>query len=171
MSDLLCGIDTKTAIEMILDAVDRGVTTREIRADPLKYLTSGQTKEIIINTGGEGLKISEEIIIEMAKRGDSLAQQIIKKDDFKNVSYGSPLRYAWLEKSVPFCMFRDYDRENHVLIELIKEGKIGNLGGMELRVCKVYVEDYMYEICNANDGFGSEYILGWNELVAKMSGW
>lgn len=52
-ADVLAGVDGRYLLTKILEAVDRGVPTDEIRRDPLKFLTSGKTKEIIINTADE----------------------------------------------------------------------------------------------------------------------
>lgn len=167
------GIESSIVLEKILDAVDQGATTKEIRNNPYKYLTSGKTKEIIINIGGAGLKISPEIINEMSRRGDKLAMEIRDENRFHNYvnRYGkNPLRFAFLEHMTGCPYFHAYDRENGVLKEIIKEGKMRNNGGMTLRIFKVYEEPYMYKVCEDIDDFGSEYIKGWHELVAEMTG-
>src|SRR5689334_4020145 len=99
---ILNGIEQTILFEKILEAIDKGVTTEQLRQDPLKYILSGETKEIVINRGGEGLKVSYTILKEMEKRGDKLAKKIIEEDEFENVSSyclrsGEDSRWCFLE--------------------------------------------------------------------------
>lgn len=167
----LSSVHPKILLDKILNAVDKGISTKEIREDPLKFLTSGVKKEIVINTGGEGLKLSPEIINEMAKRGDKLAKDILEKNKFQNYvqfSHTLPIKFAFLENEPPIYGIANYDRENKILIDIIKEGKLKNNGGMTLMVAAVYEEYYMHEIKMDHDLYQSEYIVGYHEKIAKM---
>jgi hypothetical protein len=57
--------------------------------------------------------------------------------------------------------YAEYDRENPILIEILKEGKLGNIGGWSLKIYTVYVEPWSYQIIKSNDIFGSEYVIGY----------
>ena len=159
----LKGINPDLILDKILSAIDQGATTQDIRSDPFKYIVSGQTKEIVICTGGEGLKVSYQIIQEMATRGDKLAILLIKNDKFNQLpSYSSEKsddpnanRWCYLEKR-----HSSYDRENPILIEILKENKLHNIGGWTLRVCEVYVEPWSYKVRKSSDHWGSEYVEG-----------
>lgn len=169
----LKGFSSQMVLERVLKAIDSGVTTDEIRRNPLKYLTSGKTKEIVINTGGEGLKVCPEIIHEMAKRGDVLAQEIIDNKSFRTYNtfgLGPKLQFAYLK--TPHQWIGEYDRTNKTLIQIIKEGTMKNNGGMDLVVAKVYDDsDYeMYQIRNVDDDWSSEYIDGWHKIIAEIKG-
>ena len=167
----LDGIDSEILFEKILGAIDHGATTQQIRQNPFKFLTSGKTKEIIINTGGEGLKVSREIVVEMARRGDPLATEIIKNNRFKHYSglmLKEPMLFAYLETGGTF--HDSYDRENKILIDMIKENKFRNNGGMSLAIYRVYEEPYMYQVCKSDDCWRSEYLVGWSQHIAVMRG-
>jgi len=169
---MLSLIKPQILLDKILDAIDKGATTDEIRSDPIKFMTTGKKKEIVINTGGEGLKLSPTIITEMAQRGDKLAKEIIEKDKFQNYTkncYPLPIKFAFFEKNPPIYGIPNYDRENKILIDIIKEGKLKNNGGMTLVVAAVYDEYYMYEIKTSCDFYQSEYIDGYHEIIAKMN--
>lgn len=156
-------------IDKILDAVDRGISTKELRENYKKHILCGQTKKIVINSGGEGLKISYEILQEMKKRGDSLATQIIEKDIFNVIDDYSFLSHRnvkgddknrdkqWTFLDLPRGYF-DYDRENKTLIEIIEEDKIKNIGGWTLEVVEVPVEKWSWYIENLNDHWRSETV-------------
>lgn len=155
----LQAVSFPVGLEKILAAIDAGATTDEIRKDPMKFLVSGETIEIVINSGGEGLKLSPEIIEEMAKRGDELAKDIIEKKKF--IAYSnSDKKFAYLEEFPG-----SYDRQNKILIEIIKEGKIKNNGGMVLEIHKVHEEGWTYEVCKDDDYWNSEYIKGWSMKI------
>jgi len=154
----LKGLDAAIIVDKLLEAIDKGATTDEIRTDVKRYLTSGKKKEIIINTGGEGLKLSPALIEEMAKKGDQLAQKIIDQNRFIDYRF-SEEKFAYLEDK-----HGNYDRSNPILISMLKEGKYENNGGMNLIVCEVYEEPWMYKICKADDHWGSEYIEGWYKV-------
>jgi hypothetical protein len=85
----LRGIDTTILFNKVLEAIDQGITTEEIRQNPLKYIVSGKTQKIVVNTGGEGLKVSYEIIEEMAKRGDQLAKILLENNEFNKINENS----------------------------------------------------------------------------------
>jgi hypothetical protein len=116
-------------IKQILDAVDRGVSTKELREDYKKHILSGPQKKIVINTGGEGLKGSYNIFQEMAKRGDDLAKILIEKDNFYVICdvFSSRLKDAYYydnrDKQWTYLerFDRHYDRENKTLIEILEE--------------------------------------------------
>jgi methyltransferase-like protein len=154
--DKLCGMKAEFIAEKLLDAIDKGVSTDDIRKDPFKYIISGKTMEIVINRGGNGLKICPEIIQEMASRGDKAAKYIIEKNDFMKYS-NSDLTYTYFNH-----------RTNKTLIEIIKEDKLRNTGGMTLCVCQVYVEPFTYTIREEEDRWGSEYIDGWHKEIASI---
>lgn len=162
------GITPEVLFVKVLDAVQNGISPADIYKNPQKYLTSGKIKEIIINLGGEGIKVSPEIIQEMAKRGDDTAITIIKEDLFQTYNAYNfklePLKFAFLEKKGVD------DRENKILIEIIKEGKMKNNGGMHLAVCSVHEESYSYKIIHEKDLWKSESIKGWHKIVATMKG-
>jgi hypothetical protein len=161
-------MSSKIIIDKILEAIDKGVTTKEIRENYNKYLISGEEKKIVINTGGEGLIVSYEIIDEMKKRGDKLATRLIEKDDFYiiNEYYGSnkvkkgDKEYTDRKKQWTYLEFnhKNYDRENKILIEILEENKLRNIGGWSLEVEKVPAEEWAYEIRKGDDHWGSEYV-------------
>ena len=146
----------------ILDAIDRGVSTEEIRKNPTQYMISGKTKEIVINSGGEGLKLSPEIIEEMANRGDDVAKDILVKDKFRTYS-NSSLKFAYLEDEM--C---NPIRDNPILIEIIKESKLKNTGGMDLVIYQVPVEDWAFKIREEKDFWGCEYIDSYIQGTCKI---
>jgi hypothetical protein len=160
-------MSTELLIDKILDAIDRGVTTSQLREDYSKYIISGKTKKIIICTGGEGLKISRKLLEEMKNRGDKLATTILEKDEFYVITYygsssiikdeyyhkNEDKHWAYLEND-----FKDYDRENKILIDIIEEDKIENIGGWTLEVVDVPIENWSYKICKSDDHWGCEYI-------------
>ena len=166
------GVDPDILLTKILEAIDKGHTTDEIRENPMKFIVSGKTKKIVICTGGEGLKLSYEIINEMANRGDQLAKKLI--DDDKrwckiNNYQSSRCKLSEIpkdERSEVWIHYRDqklyneYDRTNEHLINIIEEDEIQNIGGWTLQVYTVYDEDWSYQIHNQLDGYGSEYIVG-----------
>lgn len=161
-------MSSQIIIDKILEAIDKGVTTKEIRENYNKYLISGEEKKIVINTGGEGLKVSYEIIDEMKKRGDKLATRLIEKDDFYiiNEYYGSnkvkkgDKEYTDRKKQWTFFEFYSelYDRENKILIDILEENKLKNIGGWSLEVEKVPVEEWAYKVRKQNDHWRSEYV-------------
>ena len=165
------GINSEIVLDKILSAIDSGHTTEEIRKDPLKYLVSGKTKKIVISPGGRGLKISYEIIKEMANRGDELSIKLLEdNEDWKMISEYYSSNHCDLkdiledQKNKVWIHFEkscgDYDRTNKHLIDIVEENKLINIGGWTLDVCTVYVEDWSYKICSSDDGFGSEYVVG-----------
>lgn len=156
------GISSQILFTKILDAIDKGATTNEIRQNPLKYLVSGKTKEIVINSGGEGLKVSREILAEMARQGDLLAKRILEKDNFEEIPHRGTKssntfanQWAYLESQ-----YKIYDRENPILIKILKEDRLKNIGGWELIICRVYVEPWSYKIIKSDDLWGSEFVEG-----------
>jgi len=181
--DIIRGFSPNYLMTKILEAVDAGAHTSEIRADPLKFLLSGERKEIVVCTGGEGLKVSYTILKEMAVRGDAVAKTIIDKDKFNSISHGRfrPVSlqnrtftddelkemeedlWVYLERG-----FGSYDRGNRTLIEILKEGKTYNIGGWDLEVFSVPVENGAYKVLKSNDIFGSEYVLGGERVKIKM---
>jgi hypothetical protein len=157
-------------LNKILDAVDRGVSTKELREDYKKHILSGETKKVVINSGGEGLKVSYAILEEMKNRGDKLAAKLLEKDDFhvidekwgcfslkvrdENDRKRRDQQWTYLETS-----YGNYHRENKTLIAILEEKKITNIGGWTLEVCEVPVEDWAYEIVKQDDHWGSETIV------------
>lgn len=123
--------------------------------------------------GGEGLKVSPEIIKEMAKRGDKLALKILERNCFERyMSFfeETDLKYTFLED--PDNIGSGYDRGNATLIQIIKEGKMRNNGGMDLMVAEVYddPEYTTYNVCEQKDSWNSEYIKGYYREIAIMKG-
>lgn len=162
---VLNGMKPAVLFEKILEAIDRGITTNQLRHDLSEYILSGKTKQIVINRGGEGLKVSYVILKEMEKRGDLLAKKIIDKNEFEKVPIhcikeGNDQRWAYLEKD-----YGMYDRGNTTLIEILKEGQYENIGGWDLVVCNVPIESWAYKICKDDDIYRSEYIEGDFEYV------
>jgi hypothetical protein len=150
-------IKSDVIMERILCAIDHGVTTAEIRADPLKYLVDG-TKEIIINAGGSGICISPAIAEEMIKRGEcDKSLHVFKK--YSSYYVQSDMQYTTVS-----------NRENPILIQIIKEGVMCNNGGMALQVMEVYNDPALYTVQEERDVLGSEYIDGWHRLVAEIPG-
>lgn len=97
-------------------------------------------------------------------RGDSLVKQILENNDLEQLdencsdiqtSNPNANKWGYLETS-----YRKYDRENKILIEILKEGKLKNIGGWKLVVCQVYIEPWSYVIKKSDDFWGSEYIIG-----------
>lgn len=164
-------------IEKILDAVDRGVPTAELRKDYEKHILSGKTKKIVINSGGEGLKVSYEILQEMKNRGDCLATEIIEKDVFnviddygysKNAKGDNKTRdkqWTFLDIKSNYYDY-EYDRENKTLIEIIEENKIKNIGGWDLDVVEVPIEEWAWHIENLRDHWRSEIV---NFLISNKN--
>lgn len=159
--DLVC-IPPTTLLARVLDAVDAGVKTDDIRQHPHKYVSKGREIEIVINEGGEGLKVSPAIVSEMARRGDELAKQIQAKNKFR--------RYERSEQSFAYLEHVGVRpaRQNKVLIDMIKEGKWRNTAGMDLAVYKVHEGEY--RVLRGTDHWGTEHIEGWQELVKVMPG-
>ena len=169
--NLIDGINSSIVLDKILNAIDNGHTTEEIRKNPLKCLVSGETKKIVICPGGRGLKISYEIIKEMADRGDALSIKLLEKSEGWHMiyKYYSPqecsikdileekknIIWIYFEKS-----YADYDRTNKHLIDIIEEGKLKNIGEWTLQVCTVFVEEWSYKIYSMDNAVGSEYIVG-----------
>lgn len=162
---------TNNIIDKLLDAIDNGISTDELRKNRIKYLVSGETKKIVICSGGSGLKISYEIIKALADKGDKLSQKLLESEywyvidryesgfdtyELKDIEE-KKLKKAWIYfKNDNF----DYDRENTYLIDIIENEKVKNIGGWKLCVVKVYVEPWTYEIRESNDMYGSEYVDG-----------
>ena len=161
----LQGCDPGILLEKTLEAIERGISPADLRHDPFKYLVSGQTKEVVINTGGEGLKISREILREMAKRGDVNAQYLIERGEFESIGKSDRDKWLFLEQH---GRYTDYDRENPILIQILKEGKLHNIGGWSLEVYRVHAEQWTYKILKGNDLWASEYIVG--HIVDKSQG-
>jgi len=153
------GMSPEILFTKILDIIDSGVSTDDLRKNPTKYLMKGTTKEIIICTGGEGLKVSHEIITEMAKRGDKLAIHLLDKDKFSIIL--DPITKAVQKWCYLESKYNKYDRENKILIEILKEGKLHNIGGWTLEIYTVYSEPWSYKICKSDDHWGSEYVKGY----------
>jgi hypothetical protein len=172
-------MSSKFLVDKILDAIENGVTIQQLREDYTKYIVSGKEKKIVINSGGEGLKVSRIILEEMKNRGDQLATTLIEADNFYVINSDGFLsskhkdeyyyanrdkQWTYLEKPCEdkgrgrYRSF-DYDRENQILIDILEEGKIKNIGGWNLEVVRVPVEDWTYEVTNANDHWGSEEIF------------
>ncbi len=162
---------TNNIIEKLLDAIDNGISTDELRKNRIKYLVSGETKKIVICRGGSGLKISYEIIKTLADKGDKLSQKLLESEYWYVIDRYEPgfdtyelkdieetkLKKAWIYfKNDNF----DYDRENTYLINIIENEKVKNIGGWELCVVKVYVEPWTYKIRERDDMYGSEYVDG-----------
>jgi hypothetical protein len=137
--------------------IDRGITTAELRENPLKYILSGRTREVVYCTGGEGLKLSREIVEEMARRGSAAAKRHLETGHF--------------QKSKPYVYIEDPDdgkewtwfdnaRHSRTLIKIVKEGKLKNIGGWTLVVAEVPEEDWAWEIKQESDHYRSEYIVG-----------
>ena len=160
----LQGISPEYLFTKILDAIDKGISTKALRENPIKYIVSGKTKKIVINYGGEGLKVSYNIIKEMAKRGDELAIKLLQENKFKEIYLACckkestdphANKWTYLERKS-----KNYDRENKILIEILEEGKLDNIGGWVLQIEIVGVEPWSYKVCKSDDMFGSEYIEG-----------
>lgn len=157
-------------LDKILDAIDKGINTKQLREDYKKYILSGKEKKIVINTGGEGLKVSYPILEEMKKRGDKLAEQLIEKDNFYVIdeegSFSNKIQdeYYFKNRDKQWTylespdMIENYDRENKTLIEILEETKLENIGGWDLMVVNVPVEEWAYEIENLNDHWRSERV-------------
>jgi len=146
-------------LQKLLDEIDKGVTTDEIRSSIKnntisKYILGGKKKRIIINHGGRDINISKDILEEMVKRGDDNAKKILNHNFFRKVDKctGYDGCFVYLDKD------REPDRENKILIDMIMEKKFKNYGGMTLCVYEVPVEDWCYEIRQNNDMWGTEYI-------------
>lgn len=158
-------------LQKVLTLIENGVNVQDLRVNLMKYLgTSVNSKEIVISKNGRGVKVSEMVVVEMAKRGCNESKKIID-DDLFEYEYccekrkiveerRSILRYYafcggkkalnLLEnlkdeicceklKMDKFVLFGD--RENVVLINLVKEGLVPNL-----EVKEVYQEKWSYQV-------------------------
>jgi hypothetical protein len=96
----------------------------------------------------------------MAKRGDKLAKELLNKNEFQI----TPFKDKWLYLETKH---RCYDRMNPILIEILREGKLSNIGGWTLEIYSVPVENFAYKIIKSNDCFGSEYIIGGEKIEIK----
>lgn len=176
------GLPPEMVFKRTLDAIDKGISVSEIRKDFRKYILIGKKKEIIVNTGGYGVRVSREIIEEMVKREDKLALDILKNNRFNTYQInnkGDTVLFAYLEDlseiDDPYGIRTPiYDRENTTLIQIIKEGKMRNNAGMNLMVAEVYddPEYETYKICESDD-LGPhcyEYIKGYYRKVSVMKG-
>ena len=163
----IVGLSHDILFEKILLAIENGVSPKEIRENPIRYIVSGETKKIVICINSCGLKVSYEIVNEMARRGCPYSKQLIEDgdkikwneivdlySDFVKISTinKDEINYLWVRLNPNIF------RTNKFLIEIIEEGKINNVGGWILNVVTVYVEDWSYKICNYNDEYASEYI-------------
>ena len=145
----------KSCVISILDHIDKGVTTQQIKENVESYIISGKFREIIISKRGFGLKVPEKMIYEMAELGDIHAKRIIEKDDFKEYS-NNHSRFAFLVNELG-----EYDRFNENLIKLIKSNLVD-----EFEICQVPVEEWTYKIRVRDDYWLSEYI---DFYVSKLS--
>jgi hypothetical protein len=144
----LDGCKGSQVLHHVLAAVDRGVSTAELREDPLKHLLSGRTQEVVYCSGGEGLKVSREIIQEMARRGCEEARAALMAHHFGVLESGE--EWSWLDGA----------RHNHHLIAIIKENKLKNVGGWKLVVALVPEEHWAWYIKHGDDCWTSEYVVG-----------
>ena len=182
-NDIISPIPPKILFNKLLSAIDKGATTNEIRQDPIKYLSSGKKKEIIINGYYKGIVLTEEILREMISYGDKLACLIFKNDDFVkdnnnkyyHLDFKDKRSYCWPDNDYPHyseISNRVYDRDNKSLIQIIKDGKLNKSGGYnKLIVMEVYEEPYMHQIKNeeTDDGCATgEYIVGYHKEIAKI---
>ena len=169
----LSGINSNILFEKTLQAIDNGVSVSELKKNPLKYLVSGFTKEIVVWKNGGGGKLSRLYIEEMAKLGDPISLDMISLNPSKKY------RWYFIEKCFPytkndndfdkdknetFINYSSYNeeyRENEYLISILKNNVIKyNSGGWNMEIYKVYIEEWSYNIIVENDGFGSEIIYG-----------
>jgi hypothetical protein len=174
--DRLSGISQSLLFKKLLDCIDNGVSTQELRNDPMKYLVSGEMKTIVINTGGEGLKVSYQMFQEMSKRGDELATKILKEDNFYVIDDYTCQSRKFEEKDATYYDSRHkqwnylgtkrwfYDRENKVLIQMLREKAFKSIGGWSLRTVQVPVEKWAYRVRKLDDWWGSEYIAGYCDI-------
>lgn len=157
--NVLDGVDPQYLLTKVLDAVEAGIPIEEIRRDPLKVLTSGRTKEIVINTY------------------DPHRGVWIQCD---GVSVGKHLGYdeAYHHRSV-------WDRSDPTLISVIKAGRLEIPGrdpvrlrfkevtsmdeAQGLTVVRVPEEDTCYKVVTDTD-CDREQILGWHEFVTSTHG-
>ena len=138
----------KTCIMSILDHIDTGITTNEIRQNIESYIISGKVREIIISKRGFGLKIPEKVVYEMAELGDIHAKRIIENNGFKEYS-NNHSNFAFLVNELG-----EFDRFNENLIKLIKTGNLVD----EFEIYQVPIEEWTYKIRVRNDYWLSEYI-------------
>lgn len=108
----LGGYEPNMLFTKILDLIDSGITTGELREHPEKYLFSKNTKKILYWSGGGSGVLSREIIKEMAKRGDEIANNII--NNCKEWKYISKYTYTLQDSKI---------LKNN---EIIENGKIVN---------------------------------------------
>lgn len=142
---------------LVLDAIDRGITTADLRENPLKYILSGRTHEVVYCTGGEGLKLSREIVEEMARRGSAAAKRHLETGHFQK---SKPYVYIQHPDDGKEWTWFDNARHSRTLIKIVKEGKLKNIGGWTLVVAEVPEEDWAWEIKQESDHFRSEYVVG-----------
>jgi hypothetical protein len=111
----------------------------------------------VICTGGAGLKLSREIITELATQGDEEAKKILDMGEkvWREVRtfIGKPMDEGSL-----WTLYRN--RESQALVDLVKENRLQNIGGWTLRVVEVPVEKWAYTLEQVEDAYGSEYVQG-----------
>lgn len=180
----LYGFDHEYLFNKILNVIDSGITTQELRQNPEKYLLNDKHKKIVYWYGGGSCVLSREIIKSMADMGDELCKEIInnekkykwehicpflfrrtncEKDDngyyYMNIK-GERVNLNNDELCIHLGMHEKYLRTNEFLIKIIEEEKINNIGGWALDIALVYDDDKSYSIIKENDGFGSETVYG-----------
>jgi len=142
--DVIDGVNARYLLKKILDAIDQGVSTDDIRRDPMRFLTSGRTKEIIINTDqahkGVGLLFGDQSPDGPGDRCDPSVIAIIKAGKL-DVPGKEPIR---LRCEGPTCA--DWTD-----------------GG--LTVVRVPEEDTCYQVVTDHER-DVEMVLGWHEFVA-----
>src|SRR5579872_1104339 len=74
----LNGMRGSKLFHKLLDLIESGISSDVLRENPLRYLLSGRKKKIVVNLGGEGLKVSCKILEKMAALGDEEAKTCLE---------------------------------------------------------------------------------------------
>ena len=120
---------------------ERGVKPWAIIESPHKILT-GETKKVLVNKRGMGIKIGEEIVDLMIKYGSTIKKEELDWETFCNVPDVN-MRSTYVPRDDP------------VLIKMV-ERKVRN--DLHLKVAEVPVEDWAWYIGKAGEQNKFEYI-------------
>ena len=120
---------------------ERKVKPWAIIESPHKILT-GETKKILVNKRGLGIKIGEEIVDLMIKYGSSVKKDELKWETFCNVPDVN-MRSTYVPRDDP------------VLIKMV-ERKVRN--DLHLKVAEVPIEEWAWYIGEAGEQNKFEYI-------------
>lgn len=127
----------------ILDDIERGISVSDVRKNLLRYIYVNSKKEIIINRTNIGIKLNRAIINEMARRGDKTAIEIVTQNKFTHLPNKNGYIYEYAHLYIPGTY--KYDRDNKILLDIIKEGKLKNNNSDVLEIYHVSKTEWSEE--------------------------